>query len=121
MSNLIKGKFQSFTNNGKTKINCLVSIKELQRIAADSGYVAFTIIPQDDKFLDNKEHIRKYGNHYAIKNTQYNIKLGYAMQKAKELAEKTIMEPEIAEKEAEATFSQEQLEDIYINNSYDHR
>jgi len=26
MSNLIRGKFQSFTNNGKTKINCLVSI-----------------------------------------------------------------------------------------------
>ena len=31
------------------------------------------------------------------------------------------MEPEIAEKEAEATFSQEQLEDIYVNDRYDHR
>ncbi len=119
MSNLIKGKFQSFTNNGKTKINCLVSIKELQRIAADSGYVAFTIIPQDDKFLDNKEHIKKYGNHYAIKNTQYNIKLGYGMQKAQQLAEATIMEPEIAEKEAEATFTEEELDALY--NAYPNR
>ena len=49
MSNLIKGKFQSFTNNGKTKVNCLVSMKELQRIAADDGYVAFTIIPQSNE------------------------------------------------------------------------
>ena len=119
MSNLIKGKFQSFTNNGKTKINCLVSITELQRIAADSGYVAFTIIPQDDKFLENKEHIKKYGNHYAIKNTQYNIKLGYALKKAQELAEATIMEPEIAEKEAEATFTQEELDALY--NTYPNR
>ena len=115
MSNLIKGKFQSFTNNGKTKINCLVSINELQRIAADSGYVAFTIIPQDDKFLENKEHIKKYGNHYAIKNTQYNIKLGYALKKAQELAEATIMEPEIAEKEAESFLSEEELDNLYNN------
>ena len=119
--NLIRGKFQSFQNNGKTKINCLVSLKELEKMAGGTGYVAFTIIPQNEEFMQNAEHIKQYGNHYAIKNTQYNIKLGYAMQKAKELAEKTIMEPEIAEKEAEATFSQEQLEDIYINNSYDHR
>ena len=26
--------------------------------------------------MENAEHIKKYGNHYAIKNTQYNIKLG---------------------------------------------
>jgi hypothetical protein len=115
MSNLIRGKFQSFTNNGKTKINCLVSIKELQRIAADSGYVAFTIIPQDEEFLNKKEHIKKYGNHYAIKNTQYNIKYGKAIRVAEKLAEATIMEPEIAEKEAEATFSQEELDAIYNN------
>ena len=121
MSNLIKGKFQSFTNNGKTKVNCLVSMKELQRIAADDGYVAFTIIPQSDEFKENKEHVKKYGDHYASKCTQYNIKLGYALKKAQELAEATIMEPEIAEKEAEATFSQEQLEDIYVNDRYDHR
>ena len=30
--NLIRGKFQSFQNNGKTKINCLVSLKELEKI-----------------------------------------------------------------------------------------
>lgn len=117
--NLIKGKFQSFKNNGKTKINCLVSLKELEKMAGENGYVAFTIIPQGEEFMENAEHIKKYGNHYAIKNTQYNIKLGYAFKKAQELAEKTIMEPEIAEKEAEATFSQEQLDAIYNHNQYD--
>ena len=113
--NLIRGKFQSFQNNGKTKINCLVSLKELEKMAGGTGYVAFTIIPQNEEFMQNAEHIKKYGNHYAIKNTQYNIKLGYAMQKAKELAEKTIMEPEIAEKEAESLLSEEELDNLYNN------
>tara|TARA_R100001079_G_C4430606_1_gene143994 strand:+ start:351 stop:722 length:372 start_codon:yes stop_codon:yes gene_type:complete len=119
MSNLIKGKFQSFTNNGKTKVNCLVSMKELQRIAADDGYVAFTIIPQSDDFKENKEHVKKYGDHYASKCTQYNIKLGYAIKKAKELAERTIMEPEIAEKEAESFLSEQELDHLYTNYTDD--
>ena len=119
--NLIRGKFQSFKNNGKTKINCLISLKELEKMAGENGYVAFTIIPQNEEYMQNVEHIKKYGNHYAIKNTQYNIKLGYAYKKAQELAEKTIMEPEIAEKEAEATFSQEQLDAIYNTNTFNNR
>ena len=117
--NLIKGKFQSFKNNGKTKINCLVSLKELEKMAGENGYVAFTIIPQGEEFMENAEHIKKYGNHYAIKNTQYNIKLGYALKKAQQLAEATIMEPEIAEKEAEATFTEEELDALY--NEYPNR
>ena len=88
-------------------------------MAGENGYVAFTIIPQGEEFMQNAEHIKKYGNHYAIKNTQYNIKLGYALKKAKELAEATIMEPEIAEKEAEATFTQEELDALY--NTYPNR
>ena len=72
MSNLIKGKFQSFTNNGKTKVNCLVSMKELQRIAADDGYVAFTIIPQSDEFKENKEHVKKYGRNTTFKNRRHD-------------------------------------------------
>ena len=36
--NLIKGKFQSFKNNGKTKINCLVSLKELEKITETKIY-----------------------------------------------------------------------------------
>ena len=113
--NLIRGKFQSFQNNGKTKINCLVSLKELEKMAGGTGYVAFTIIPQNEEFMQNAEHIKKYGNHYAIKNTQYNIKLGYALKKAQELAEATIMEPEIAEKEAESLLSEEELDNLYNN------
>ena len=113
--NLIRGKFQSFQNNGKTKINCLVSLKELEKMAGGTGYVAFTIIPQNEEFMQNAEHIKKYGNHYAIKNTQYNNKLGYALKKAQELAEATIMEPEIAEKEAESFLSEEELDNLYNN------
>ena len=90
-------------------------------MAGENSYVAFTIIPQNEEYMENTEHIKKYGNHYAIKNTQYNIKLGYAFKKAQELAEKTIMEPEIAEKEAEASFSEEHLDAIYNNNTYENR
>ena len=60
-----------------------------------------------------------YGDHYAIHNTHYDIAKGKAIRKAKQQAEAVIMNPEIKELEAEASFSDEELDLIY--NSYTNR
>jgi len=61
-----------------------------------------------------------YGDHYAIQNTHYDIAKGKAIRKAKELAQSVIMNPEIKELEAEAGFTDEELDMLYDNklNNY---
>ena len=123
MSNtkLIKGKFQSFIDprNGTKKINALVKLQELVDAANEDGEVAITIIPQKEENMQNKRHIQTYGDHYAIQNTHYDVAKGRAIRKAKELAESVIMNPEIQELDAEASFSDEHLNAIY--NQYPNR
>tara|TARA_R110002012_G_C11574274_1_gene604687 strand:- start:270 stop:638 length:369 start_codon:yes stop_codon:yes gene_type:complete len=122
MSNLIKGKFQSFVDprNGTKKINALIKLKTLIEAANEDGEVAITIIPQKEENMENKKHIQMYGDHYAIQNTHYDIAKGKAIRKAKELAQSVIMNPEIKELEAEATFTDEELDMLYDNklNNY---
>ncbi len=118
---LIKGKFQSFVDprNGTKKINALIKLQTLIDAANEDGEVAITIIPQKEENMDNKRHIQMYGDHYAIHNTHYDIAKGKAIRKAKQQAEAVIMNPEIKELEAEASFSDEELDLIY--NSYTNR
>lgn len=118
---LIKGKFQSFVDprNGTKKINALIKLKTLIDAANEDGEVAITIIPQKEENMENKKHIQMYGDHYAIHNTHYDIAKGKAIRKAKQQAEAVIMNPEIAELEAEASLSDEQLDAIY--NQYANR
>lgn len=118
---LIKGKFQSFIDprNGTKKINALVKLQTLIDAANEDGEVAITIIPQKDENMDNKRHIQAYGDHYAIQNTHYDVAKGKAIKKAKQLAEAVIMNPEIQELDAEASFSDEHLKSIY--NTYNNR
>ena len=118
---LIKGKFQSFIDprNGTKKINALVKLQTLIDAANEDGEVAITIIPQKDENIDNKKHIQMYGDHYAIQNSHYDIAKGKAIRKAKQEAESVIMNPEIQELEAEASFSDEHLKSIY--NTYNNR
>tara|TARA_R110000824_G_scaffold67836_3_gene175584 strand:+ start:68 stop:427 length:360 start_codon:yes stop_codon:yes gene_type:complete len=113
---LIKGKFQSFTDprNGTKKINALIKLQTLIDAAVD-GEVAITIIPQKEDNMDNKIHVRMYGDHYAIQNTHYDIAKGKALKKAQREAEDVIMNPEIKELEAEASFSNSLLESKYNN------
>jgi len=122
MSNLIKGKFQSFVDprSGTKKINALIKLKTLIEAANEDGEVAITIIPQKEENMENKKHIQMYGDHYAIQNTHYDIAKGKAIRKAKELAQSVIMNPEIKELEAEAGFTDEELDMLYDNklNNY---
>lgn len=47
------------------------------------------------------------------------LNLDMLLKKAKELAEKTIMEPEISEKQAESFLSEQELDHLYTNYTDD--
>jgi hypothetical protein len=116
-SNLIKGKIHQYEckQTGQIKLNALLKLESLIDKVDKDGNVAITIIPQKQENLDNLRYVNAYGNHYAVHNKHYDIAKGKLIKLALQKAEDSIINPEIAELNAEAGLSEENLEAKYNN------
>tara|TARA_R100001591_G_scaffold118622_2_gene142979 strand:- start:2862 stop:3236 length:375 start_codon:yes stop_codon:yes gene_type:complete len=121
-SNLIKGKIHQYEckKTGQVKMNALLKLSSLIDKVDDQGNVALTIIPQKQENLENPTHVKHYGNHYAVHNVHYDIAKGRLTKKALQQAEDIIINPEIAELNAEADMDEDVLNEVY-NNKYPNR